>query len=49
MQKNTQNGGQNKAKIDEKVVPTGLSKNVPHFDDIFCFFVKRAMATKHCK
>ena len=39
-------------KIDEKVVSTGLSKNVPRFDDIFLFFwlfVKRSMATKHCK
>ena len=39
-------------KIDEKVVSTGLSKNAPHFDDIFLFFlfcVKRPMATKHCK
>ena len=24
--------------IDETVVSTGLSKNVPHFDDIFLFF-----------
>ena len=39
-------------KINEQVVPTGLSKNVPHFDDLFLlflFFVKRVMATKHCK
>ena len=37
-------------KIDEKVVSTGLSKNVPHFDCICCcFFVKRPMTTKHNK
>ena len=31
---------------------TGLSKNVPHFDDFFLFFllfVESVMATKHCK
>ena len=48
----SQNGGQNRAKIDEKVVPTALPQNTPHFDGMFLIlllFVKRPIATKHCK
>ena len=48
----TQNGGQNQAKIDEKVVPTALPQNTLKVDGIFLMFlifVKRLIATKHYK
>ena len=52
MQKWSQNCSQNQTKIDEKVVPTALPQNTPHFDNIcltFLLFVKKPIATKYCK